>query len=570
MAWGRALLGGIEDKRRSPFAKATEDRLLDPLRNSARWAGPRNFLKCAGLNCAYTGNQYVMAKLPNASNEWTVQEAAHLLNRAGFGGSPKEIRRFHGLGRRKAVESLLKPEEPIGAFPLPDWAQPGKALANAKSRLAKLRESREEMKGLSKDEAARKRRELGKQFQRDQRELGRKGQGWWFDRMLGGKAPLREKMTLFWHDHFATSIQKVKAPVLMMHQNQRFRRHATGSFKKLTHEILEDPAMMLYLDTPSSKKGKPNENFAREVMELFTLGVGNYSEQDIKEAARAFTGYTLNRGTGEVYHNKKQWDAGEKTLLGESGKFDGHDVVNVLFKQEAAARYVPTKLWEYFVYEQPSEETVDRLAEVFKKSEFVMEPLLREIFLSQEFYGEHAIRTQIKGPVQYLVQMLKQLEIGELPPGYALMAQAQLGQVLFLPPNVAGWDWGKAWINTNTLLTRYNVAGVVTKGAGGTKPEDAGAMRKMKNLRVPGGLAKAMARNFKGPDYAKVAPRSLRENPKKLVEALSFRFFQGPIPAKAKKDFELYAESKKGAIFTDKEVGELCHLMMSTPYYQLT
>jgi uncharacterized protein (DUF1800 family) len=511
-----------------------------------------------------------MAKIPHASNEWTLQEAAHLLNRAGFGASPKEIRRVHGLGRRKAVESLLEPEEPSGAIALPEWAQPGKAMADARERFSKFREMRKDMERLSEEEVERKRRQARQQFQREQRELGRKSQGWWFDRMMRSEAPLREKMTLFWHDHFATSIQKVRNPVLMLHQNQRFRRHAMGSFKKLTHEIVEDPAMMLYLDTPTSKKGKPNENFAREVMELFTLGVGNYTEQDIKEAARAFTGYTLNRGTGQVHHNKKQWDAGEKTVLGETGEFDGHDVVDVLFKQEAAARYVPTKLWEYFVYEDPSEETIDRLAELFRKSDFVVEPLLREIFLSQEFNSSQAIRSQIKGPVQYLVQMLKQLEIGELPAGYALMAQAQLGQVLFLPPNVAGWDWGKAWINTNTLLTRYNVAGVVTKGAGGGDPKNAGAMQKMKNLRVPGGLAKGMARNFKGPDYARIAPRKLRENPKKLVDDLIFRFFQGEVPAKARKDFELYAEAKKGAIFTDREVGELCHLMMSTPYYQLT
>jgi uncharacterized protein (DUF1800 family) len=258
-----------------------------------------------------------MTKLSKASEDWTVEEAAHLLNRAGFGGSPKEIRRFHGLGRYEAVESLIKPKEGPGAVELPEWARPGKALASARERFAKLRELQQGMKGLSKEEAERKRRQARQQFQRQQRELGREGQGWWFDRMLNGGAPLREKMTLFWHDHFATSIQKVKAPVLMMHQNQRFRRHAMGSFKKLTHEIVEDPAMMLYLDTPTSKKGKPNENFAREVMELFTLGVGNYSEKDIKEAARAFTGYTLNRGTGQVFHNKKQWDDGEKTVLGE-------------------------------------------------------------------------------------------------------------------------------------------------------------------------------------------------------------------------------------------------------------
>ena len=193
-------------------------------------------------------------------------------------------------------------------------------------------------------------------------------------------------------------------------------------------------------------------------------------------------------------------------------------------------------------------------------------PLLREIFMSREFYAEATIRSQIKGPVQFIIQLLKQLEIANPPAGFPVIAQQQLGQVLFMPPNVAGWDWGQAWINTNTLLTRYNLAGFITKGA-----EEDGNPMEMERAKIKG-MAKApkrAGRGWNGPDYGKVAPRPLRENPEQLVDSLIFRFFQGTLPDKARGSFIEYATAKKGVIFTDKETAELCHLMLSTPYYQL-
>ena len=512
--------------------------------------------------------------LPAAPDEWTIQEAAHLLRRAGFGGSPKDIESFHALGRYRAVESLLAPTESVDAFTLPAWATRDQAVADMKARREQFEEVRRATRELPAEKAEKVRREFQQKQQRTNRQHGIEAQGWWFRRMLKTNAPLREKMVLFWHDHFATSIQKVKQPVLMVMQNELFRRHATGSFKELTHAILMDPAMMLYLDTQTSRKGKPNENFAREVMELFTLGEGNYTEQDIKEAARAFTGYNLNRFNGTVVHNKRQWDSGEKTIFGKTGKFDGDGVIDLLFEQEAAARYVPRKLWEYFAAEDPPEEGVEALAKSFKAADFKVEPLLREIFRSKAFYSEKIVRNQIKSPVQFLVQMLKELELENPPQGYTVNAQQQLGQVLFMPPNVAGWDWGKAWINTNTLLTRYNVAGFITKGAQESSKLAANDDETMdmemdrKQMRVANVLERAQ-RNWAGPDYEKIAPRSLRDDPAKLVDSLVQRFFQAPLGGKERGAFVEYAASKKGAIFTNKEVGELCHLMMSTPHYQL-
>ena len=505
--------------------------------------------------------------LPKAENSWTIFEAAHLLNRAGFGGSPAEIKSFHELGRANAVEFLIAPTEPLNAFPLPAWCTDEQALADMRNRLEQRRTVQQAMRTLSPEEADKTKREANQEIQKENRRRALEGQSWWFRRMLQTQAPLREKMTLFWHDHFATSIQKVKQPVLMVWQNELFRQNAFGSSKDLTQAILMDPAMMLYLDTQSSKKGMPNENFAREVMELFTLGEGSYTEQDVREAARAFTGYQLNRMNGKVTHNKRQWDPTDKTVFGKTGPFTGKDIINLIFGKKEAARFMAKKLWEFFVYEKPSEPALDALTMSFQKADFQTGPLLREIFLSKEFYSESAIRSQIKSPVQYLIELLKQLEVTDPPAGFPITAQQQLGQILFAPPNVAGWDWGQAWINTNTLLTRYNLAGFLTKGAG-----DTGTAMPEERVRIPGMAPgpKRMGRGWQGPDYGKIAPRPLRENPADLVDSLVFRFFQNPLPDKARGSFIEYAAAKKGVIFTDKETAELCHLMLSTPYYQLT
>ena len=504
--------------------------------------------------------------LPKADSTWTLNEAAHLLNRAGFGGSPEEIKALHAMGRAKAVDSLLAGEDSPEAFPRPSWATIEQAVADFRERARQRRETMRSTRGLSPEAAEKARREANQQQQRENRQHGLEGQGWWFRRMLHTKAPLREKMTLFWHDHFATSIQKVKLPVFMIEQNELFRRQAFGSFRDLTQAIVKDPAMLFYLDTQNSRKGKPNENFAREVMELFTLGEGNYTEQDIREAARAFTGYQLDFMSAKVTHNRRQWDEGDKTIFGKTGPFDGKDVVNLIFEKPAAARFMAKKLWEFFVYDNPAPPAVDSLAETLRKADYQIAPLLREIFLSREFYSESAIRYQIKCPVQFLVSMLKQLGIDNPPAGFPINAQQQLGQVLFLPPNVAGWDWGQAWINTNTLLTRYNLAGFLTKGV-----DESGAMSGGDRMKLPGmgRVAGNLGRNWQGPDYEQIAPRDLRETPEQLVDSLIFRFFQGPIPDKARGSFIEYANAKKGAVFTNKETAELCHLMLSTPYYQL-
>jgi len=501
--------------------------------------------------------------LPPAKGNWSKKEARHLLSRAGFGGPPGEIDRLHAKGREKAVDFLLNPEEPVDGFKLPEWASMERAVADMQGRIEQFRETKEMTQGLSAEEAEKIRRNSFQQMQKDNKRHALESQGWWFHRILKTKAPLREKMTLFWHDHFATSIQKVKQPVLMIKLNELFRKHAFGNFRDLTQEIVRDPAMMLYLDTQRSSKSMPNENFAREVMELFTLGEGNYTEEDVKQAARAFTGYQLNRLNGKVMQSARAWDDGEKTIFGKTGPYNGKDVVDLIFQKDACAKFMVSKLWEFFAYEKPVDSAMEDLAATFRKNDYELEPVLREIFLSEEFYGEKAMATMIKSPVQYLVQLLKELEMDAAPLGFPIMGQTQLGQALFMPPNVAGWDWGKAWINTNTLLTRYNLAGSLTKGSVSEMMASGGG--KLKKLAERRG----MRNGSDGLDFSGIAMENTRNDTTMLVDSLIARFFCVPIPEKARDSFIAYADTKQGVSFTDKELGELCHLMLSTPYYQL-
>ena len=511
--------------------------------------------------------------LPKAIHSWTRAEAAHLMRRAGFGGSPNEIERFHALGREAAVGQLLTAADPPGAFPAPAWADEHSHRRREKERAGMRRQFQQTQREIdaTDDATAAKLAENRRVFFRESRQEQMRNhaemQRDWWHRMRTSRAPLREKVTLFWHDHFATSQQKVREPYFMREQNELFRRHAFGSFHELTRAIITDPAMMIFLDTQNSRRERPNENFARELFELFTLGEGNYSEEDVREAARAFTGYRLNRVRGGVSHIPRQWDGGRKTILGKTGNFKGEDVVDLIFERPDPSRFIARKLWEFFADENPPEPAVDAMAETLRANDHRIGPLLREIFLSRQFYHPEVIGNQIKSPVQFLVQLLHELEITEPPPGFLHVAQQQLGQVLFLPPNVAGWDHGKAWINTNTLLARYNLAGFIATGS-----EESARSLSAPGMRGGRGMearARRSARRWNGPDYESLVPRDQREDPVVIVDQLMQRFALENAPPRARQAFIDFATAKHGIIFTNKEVGELCHLMLSTPYYQL-
>ena len=357
-------------------------------------------------------------------------DARHLLERTGFGAPPAEVAAYARLSREQAVERLLAEARtaPTVAPPPQEYIRPN------------------HLKALSEEEK--------KAFQRAEFEKGAELRAWWLQEMLHSPSPLTERMTLFWHNHFVSSQQKVRAQKLMLDQNLLLRRHALGNFGALLHAIGKDPAMVIYLDSATNRKGQPNENFAREVMELFTLGEGNYGEQDIKEAARAFTGWSFEPETGEFRWRPMAHDAGEKTVLGHNGQFDGDDVLDILLQQPATAGFVTRKLWREFVSPTPAPKEVARIAEAFRASGYDIRVALRGLLLSPAFWAKESRGSLVKSPVDLVVGTMRTLEV-QVPDALPLAFTVRnLGQDLFAPPNVKGWPGGDAWINATTLLSR--------------------------------------------------------------------------------------------------------------------
>jgi uncharacterized protein (DUF1800 family) len=374
-----------------------------------------------------------LAVQPAFATALGVEDARHLLSRVGFGAPPTEVEAYARLTRQEAADRLLAGVGKTAVTPPPAWAgEPFKP--------------RPRVRGMSPEERKLAIRGVNQQVF----EL----QSWWVGEMLATPSPLTEKMTLFWHNHFVTSERKVRLPLLLHRQNALFRQHAVGNFAELLHAVARDPAMVIYLDSASNRKGSPNENFAREVMELFTLGEGNYGEQDIREAARAFTGWSLDTQTGEFVFRPAAHDDGEKTVLGRTGRFGGDQVLDILLEQPQAAEYIVSKLWREFVSPQPDRAEVKRIAAAFRDSRYDIRAALREMLISEAFYARENRGALIKSPVDLVVGTLRQFQFrtGDVLP--FVFATSELGQVLFAPPNVKGWPGGEAWINSSTLLMR--------------------------------------------------------------------------------------------------------------------
>jgi uncharacterized protein (DUF1800 family) len=284
---------------------------------------------------------------------------------------------------------------------------------------------------------------------------------WWLREMVAAPAPLMERMALFWHNHFATSQQKVVRSKAMWNQHLLLREHAVGSFQKLLHAVAKDPAMLVYLDGANSRQEAPNENFAREVMELFTLGESSqgggavrYTEADIREAARAFTGWSVEPGTLDFRLRPAFHDNGIKTVLGQSGNFDGDAVLDILLRQDATARFIVGKLWKEFVSPEPDGQEVVRIARLFKDSGYDTGVALRELFLSDAFWARDNRASLIKSPVDLIVGVVRQLGVPVADALPLALKTAQLGQNLLVPPNVKGWPGQEDWINAGTLVER--------------------------------------------------------------------------------------------------------------------
>lgn len=351
--------------------------------------------------------------------------AAHLLRRTGFAPTSAEIAAFAPLSAEEAADRLLNFD-----------ATPDDALA---SRAPRPEGDAPRPEGMAR---------------------------WWLRRMIHTGRPLEERMTLFWHGLLPSSLSKVSARRggLLLNQNDFLRAHALGNFRDILKGIGRDPAMLIYLDGDGSARAHPNENYARELMELFSLGLGNYGESDVREAARAFTGWQVTR-TGEAVFRPERWDPGSKTVLGESGAYRDDEIVDLLLRRPAAATYLPRRLWSFFAYRDPEPELIERLGREFVAGDFSVRTLVRAILTAPEFYSMRAYRALIKSPVELVAGAARQLALGGEARGFA-EGCAQMGQQLFNPPSVAGWTGGTAWLSSAAWFGRVNFFNTWLDGPG--------------------------------------------------------------------------------------------------------
>ena len=407
---------------------------------------------------------------PISRADWSYERAGHLLERAGFGGTPEEIEKLARMTPQQAV-SYLVDYETIDVSSLPKFEESN--IYPHGYKYASIQDGVRQAMATGRAFGIPARQEGALPFQpginefytllwSDFGEIRRVAQ-WWAERMLITPRPFQEKMTLFWHGHFATSQEKVHRHQKMLGMIDTLRQKANGNFRDILIAMAQDPAMLVWLDNKDNVKGKPNENFAREVMELFTMGEGQgYTEHDIREMARAFTGWTMTKDEtvqdeGRFIDDKSLHDDGVKTFLGQTGNFNGYDTIDIILKQPATPRFITKKIYRYFVREEITPELNNRLAKVLLDAKYDFRPLLKTIFLSRDFYSEASYATQIKSPVHLLVSTYRKLGLKTIPglPDF-YETTAALGQGLLLPPNVAGWAGGRTWINPATLLTRGN------------------------------------------------------------------------------------------------------------------
>jgi uncharacterized protein (DUF1800 family) len=400
---------------------------------------------------------------PIAREDWNAERAAHLLERAGFGGTPEEIAQLAAMTPEAAVRQLVYHKDIANDLPAFDHSgihdaglEPFPASRPAATDLAK--QTGESMGIKVKPSGNRRLQPVANKFfywLRASRLETHRVAYWWANRMLATRRPLEEKMALFWHGHFATSEEKVRDYRKMLKQNELFRAQGTGNFRDLLIGVAQDPAMLAFLDAGVNVKGAPNENFAREIMEMFSMGVGNYSETDIREAARAFTGW--NFVDLDFVVTPEKHDATTKTFFGRTGSFDGIDVIDVILSQPVTSEYVAGKIYRFFVRQDLSPELRTELGARLRQSNYEIAPLLETILLSRDFYSPASMATHIKSPVELVISTYKKMGLAEVPgvPDFNDVTEA-LGQKLLYPPTVAGWANGKSWITPGLLLARGN------------------------------------------------------------------------------------------------------------------
>jgi len=382
-------------------------------------------------------NKITLTTLNPLSREISLYESAHLLRRTVIGPIIEEIDTISTLNVNEAVEYILRDiaePSPPGDWvnhPLPDYQ-------NYTNEEKDSLETAYENQGV---------------------ELG----DWWIDQIFYNPTSITEQMTLFWHDHFATSIMTVKYPPAMYHQNRVLRENCMGNFKDLVTMMTFDPAMMIWLDNDKNRANSINENFSRELLELFTLGEGNYTQQDVMEGARGLTGYQTD-GL-DVYFNPNRFDDSVKTFLGETGNFDAYDIIDIIFDQPQTAYFISEKLYKWFVYENPNDEIVDNLAQIMIENDYEIKPVLSALFNSEHFFDNNFYGSKYKDPLTHSIGALRQSYIDVNQTIYFQNSELSIyevlkytqnlgGQLIFYPPDVSGWPGYRNWINTFTLPNR--------------------------------------------------------------------------------------------------------------------
>ncbi|HEY1380191.1 MAG TPA: DUF1800 domain-containing protein [Gemmataceae bacterium] len=451
---------------------------------------------------------------PSGQNPWDLRKAGHLYRRAAFGATWDELQAAVADGPDAAVDKLLRGREDAA------FERNAKFMADSVKRV------------------------------NNDNQLA----AWWLYRLvMGSPHPLREKMTLFWHNHFATSNAKVRNAGYMLGMYDLMSRHALGNFRDLLQEMSKDPAMMVWLDTNQSKKGQPNENYARELMELFSLGIGHYTEKDIREAARAFTGWEIR--DGQAHFNSAQHDDGTKTVLGQAGGWKGEDVVRICLDQECCPYFICGKLYRFLVSDTapPTRELLAPLAEQFRSSGWDFGALVATVLRSNLFFAPESYRAKIKSPVEFAVGIVRGLEARPHPVN-ALAARLEgLGQHLFHPPSVKGWDGGPAWLNAQTLLFRQNLALALTS-------TDDPVLRSHA-------------------DPSELARKHGRSDDAGIVDFFLDLFLQADVPAASKDRLTQYladARRRRPPAYEPEDaaaahpVRAVCHLVLTLPEFQLS
>jgi len=541
----------------------------------------------------------MMATL-NAS-DWDRNKAGILLQRAGFGGTPQEVDALAALSPAEAADSLLGPAKLLPPDPPSFLEESGVEEA--------LKAERAKMNSLSDSAKADAKREVGQYLRANQGRQMTELRGWWLKQMAEPARATREKLTLFLHGHFATSFEKVRSPYLLYQQNSLFREKGYGMWSDLVLGVAQDPAMLIYLDGAKSRAEAPNENFARELFELFTLGEGNYTEKDIQESARAFTGWgigtanskkaRLQHGSLPSFKNMPKWhDSGSKTIFGETGNFDGADVIRLALAQAAAPRWIAQKLWRFYAGWPAPEPLLQELVREWQSLKGEIRPFLMAMWTNPNFYDPVRAADRVKSPAEWLVGLCRQ--IGRPLPASALSANilTQLGQNLFEPPNVKGWDGGIAWINTSSISRRYEYGSWLVEGTQGLQKlsslnmakmaADSGFVKMALPEISPDGMVtrqgpkdmdpvEKLAALQKMRDAVALYPAPVtdiatleeRQTSEKLLAALSSRFLSGEtIPEDLRARFQQAAGGK--IPFTDAAVRKMILAIVQSPLYQVT